>query len=100
MLKGCCLKKTLDSADELQARFMEIGLPETLMVQLQVTDYDLGWDAAAMEKRERFLQRGHVLVVDRRSGVPITSLAAPRRLEPSASSSENRTKATETDLAE
>lgn len=58
---------------------MEIGLPQALMVQLQVTDYDLGWDAITRQARERFLKQGHILVVDRRCGVPISYLAAPRR---------------------
>jgi hypothetical protein len=72
------------SAEMLQARFMEIGLPEPLMVNLQVTDYDLGWDAEALANRERFLKQGYILIVDRRAGKPVTYLVAPNRLRDTA----------------
>lgn len=67
------------TANELQGRFNEIGLPEPLMVELQVTDFELPWDEAAQANRQRFLQEGHILVVDHRSREPKTFLVSPKR---------------------
>ena len=63
---------------------MEIGLPEPLMVDLQITDYDLGWDAKAQANRDRFLKQGYILIVDRRAGKPVTYLVAPNRVRNTA----------------
>jgi hypothetical protein len=65
------------SANELQARFEEIGLPESLMIELQITELEVAWNNETQEKRDRFLNQGYTLVVDR-SCVPARAyLVAP-----------------------
>ena len=71
--------KPLSSANELQGRFTEIGLPQPLMVELQVTDFELPWDEAAQANRQRFLEEGYILVVDHRSREPRTFLVSAKR---------------------
>jgi hypothetical protein len=68
---------TLAPADNLQTRFQEIGLPERLMVELQVTDYEVPFDQAVKENRKRFLEQGYILVVDRRAKPSKTYFIAP-----------------------
>jgi hypothetical protein len=67
------------AANELQDRFNEIALPEELMVDLQITAHDLGWDAAAQANRERFLEQGYILVVDRSASPARTYFISPQR---------------------
>ena len=69
--------KALAPENDLQARFQEIGLPEPLMVELQITDFELPWDPRAQLNRTRFLEQGYILVVDRRAGATKTYLKAP-----------------------
>jgi hypothetical protein len=76
------------TANELQGRFSEIGLPEPLMVELQVTDFELPWDEATRANRERFLEKGYILFVDRRSAQARTYLISPQRQRVKLESSE------------
>jgi hypothetical protein len=69
------------AANDLQERFMKIGLPDELMMELQVTEHELFWDAQTQARRERFLEQGHVLVMDRRGAHAETYFLAP---EPSS----------------
>jgi len=71
--------KPAPSANDLQTRFQEIGLPEELMVELQLTDYELAWSEEAREVRDRFLKHGYILVVDRRATPARTYFIPPRR---------------------
>ena len=71
--------KTLAPANNLQARFQEIGLAEDLMIEIQVTDYKLPWDRKAKKNRQRFLEQGYILVVDRRSTPAKTYFISPHR---------------------
>jgi hypothetical protein len=71
--------KTRTPANDLQARFQEIGLAEDLMVELQVTEYELPWDREAEQNRQRFLEQGYILVVDRRSSRSKTYFISPQR---------------------
>jgi hypothetical protein len=60
------------AANELQERFLEIGLPAEMMLNLQITELDLSWDAESQEARDQFLKQGRVLVVNRSCGIAKT----------------------------
>jgi hypothetical protein len=70
---------TTPSANELQTRFQEIGIPEELMVALQITEYELAWSDEARQTRDRFLKQGYILVVDHRATPANIYLIPPQR---------------------